>query len=191
MQVKSLARVAAVAALGLLAGTAGAAAQAVDQKALPGTVCVPANPGQAGDFRYHSGAIRNVGAAPRTVECPILRDGFFGGDDKLEELNVFIDQPNRGKTKCTVSVTNVRTGDEQRARGGSGPKSGSRSVGSRTKSTSKSGDRRLIFGTVSLADDSIVHLRCQLPPRGLIRGILWEERLDTDQDESFGAIKGS
>lgn len=190
MGTKSLAVVAVAVALELMAGAAGAAAEPVDQKALPGSICVPANPGQAGDFRYRLGVIRNVGAAPRTVECPILRDGFFGGDDRIEALNVFIDQPGRGRTRCRVSVTDVRTGDDARIRSGSGSRSGSRGEGSFTRSTSKSGDRRFAFGAFELSETSIVHLRCELPPRGRIRGILWEERLETDQDESFGAIRG-
>ena len=177
--------------LGLMAGAAGAAAEPepVDQKALPGSICVPANPGNAGDFRYRRGEIRNVGARTRTVECPILRDGFFGGLDRIEALNVFIEQPSRGKTRCRVSVTDVRTGDDSRIRSGSGSRSGSRGGGAFTRSTSESGNRRLVFSKFDLTDTSIVHLRCELPPEGLIRGILWEERPLTDRTKASARSK--
>ena len=105
-------------------------------------------------------------------------------------LNVFIDQPSAGRTKCRVSITDVRTGKDQRTRGGSGSRTGSRSKGTFTRSTSKSGNRRFVFGALRLGSTSIVHLRCELAPQARIRGIFWEERLETDRDESFGAIKG-
>ncbi len=158
-----------LAAFALMVGLSSAQAQFVDKKTLPGTVCVPANLTKASKFRYKHGAIRNIDSVERTVECPILRDKF-DGNLKFEKLDIFINQPKGETTECTASVRAIRTGNE---------------LISRTRSTSMSGNQRLFFGSFGIGGDSaILQLRCKMPPDGLIRAIVWEEELETDQDET-------
>jgi hypothetical protein len=155
-------------AFALMVAMSSAQAQFVDKKALPGTVCVPANPTMASKFRYKNGTIRNRDGATRNVECPILRDKF-DGDLQFENLDIFISQPEGETTECTASVQVIRTGKK---------------LISRTRSTSTSGNQRLFFGSIGFGGDSaILNLRCKMPPKGKIRAIVWEEELETDQDD--------
>ena len=163
-----------LAAFALVVSLSSAQAQFVDKKALPGTVCVPADLTKASKFRYKQGAIRNADSVERTVECPILRDNF-DGNLKFERLDIFISQPKGETTKCTASVRAISSGHQ---------------LFSQTRSTSKSGNQRLFFGSFGFGFGSasaILQLRCKMPPDGLIRAIVWEEELETDRDEETPA----